>query len=91
MDVVFGSQVVHMLESHLQPGTGLALIAAKRYYFGTGGSTEEFRSLLSSSQASAHGGFSCEVVEVVDNGRSNIREILAVSKGGGQTCMDIGS
>ena len=67
-------QVVKMLERHLRPG-GLALVAAKRYYFGTGGSTEEFRILIQSIP-----GFSCDAVDVVDNGRSNIREIFAVGR-----------
>jgi len=68
-------QIVKMLERHLRPDSGVALVAAKRYYFGTGGSTEEFRSLLSDLP-----GFTCSEVDVIDNGRSNIREVLLVRR-----------
>jgi hypothetical protein len=53
--------------------TGHALIAAKRYYFGVGGSTAAFRQLLA-----RYGDMSCELVAVYEDGASNIREILCV-------------
>lgn len=53
---------------------GLSLIAGKRYYFGCGGGTIEFSEYLSSSNLRA------DLAQVFDNGFSNTREILLVSK-----------
>ncbi len=52
---------------------GVALIAAKRYYFGVGGSTADFRSKIA-----AYRDMECTVVRVIKDGLSNIREILQV-------------
>jgi SAM-dependent methyltransferase len=51
---------------------GSALVAAKRYYFGTGGGCDCFR------QAASSTGMECEVVQVTNTGASNIREVLRV-------------
>lgn len=55
----------------LRPGTGVAYIAAKSYYFGVGGGTAAFARLVE-----ADGAFSCSTVAVLDDGLSNRREIL---------------
>lgn len=68
------ASVMRLLARHLRPGTGLALIAGKRYYFGTGGSMEGVR-----AEAQARG-LQAEAVGSVDDGRSNIRDILALRK-----------
>lgn len=63
-----------VLQSVLPPdGTGIALFAAKRYYFGVGGGTSTFVRALRDA-----GGFECAVAAVMEDGSSNIREILAV-------------
>uniref|UniRef100_A0A7S2L9K5 protein-histidine N-methyltransferase n=1 Tax=Leptocylindrus danicus TaxID=163516 RepID=A0A7S2L9K5_9STRA len=70
---------------HLSCPFGVGLVANKRYYFGVGGGSDVFRDAISS----AGNGTSCEnngmkyvlhveVVEEVDNGAGNIREILRV-------------
>ena len=58
---------------------GVAYIATKRYYFGVGGGSDAFReSLLRYS--TRVGEFQVETVEVYDNGRGNIRELLRVRR-----------
>ena len=52
---------------------GVALIAAKRYYFGVGGSTADFRQVVAK-----HGGLSVTTLRTIQDKTSNIREILAV-------------
>lgn len=65
-------QMLSMLSRHLKPGSGLALVAGKRYYFGTGGSVA---SLLEKAQAM---GFEASVVESIEDGKSNIRDIVSI-------------
>lgn len=55
---------------------GVALIAAKRYYFGVGGSTTQFVQLL---QEQASDELQHRVVKVIENGVSNLREIVEVT------------
>lgn len=59
----------------MQPPHGMALVAAKRYYFGVGGGVESFRALVRRD-----GIFETEVVaEVEDPGSSgNVRQVLAL-------------
>ncbi len=52
---------------------GSALIAAKRYYFGVGGSTAEFI-----RQVNQYGDMKCAPVRIYQDGSSNIREIVLV-------------
>ncbi len=52
---------------------GTALIAAKSYYFGVGGSVADFRSLVD-----ADGRFECKGVRTFEDGASNRREVLSV-------------
>ena len=63
-----------MVHQHLARPHGIALIGAKRYYFGTGGSIAAFRDALSQLKPSLE----CEAARVIDNGHSNIREVLRV-------------
>lgn len=62
-----------LITSLLNPSTGCALIAAKRYYFGIGGSTLEFCELV---QKRGKGEWKTEVVKTIEDGKSNIREII---------------
>jgi predicted nicotinamide N-methyase len=57
---------------------GRALVAAKRYYFGIGGSTRSFADLV--AQTPGGGEWTCTVVDTVEDGKSNIREILLVQR-----------
>ena len=52
-------------------GGGVALVASKRYYFGVGGGTVELARWVA-----AEGRMECEVVEVLEDGQSNIREVV---------------
>lgn len=62
-----------MVLKHLAPG-GQALVASKRFYFGTGGSTQHFR-----DAAAATGRLLCSDAAVVDTGKGNIRELLRIT------------
>eukprot|EP00752_Nemacystus_decipiens_P002997 g2780.t1 len=66
-------KVLGMVLRHLAPG-GRALVASKRFYFGTGGSTQHFR-----DAAAATGRLLCSDATVVDTGKGNIREVLRVT------------
>ncbi|CAM9791234.1 unnamed protein product [Pylaiella littoralis] len=70
---VVADKVLGMVLKHLSPG-GQALVASKRFYFGTGGSTQYFR-----DKAAATGRLVCLDTGVIDTGKGNIREILRVS------------
>lgn len=56
---------------------GVALFSAKRYYFGVGGGTTGFRFFCQEKCADLQ----IEVVETIEDGRSNTREILRIIKG----------
>jgi hypothetical protein len=73
---------------------GVALVAAKRYYFGCGGGCDYFKQLVatnandntnsnstvnSSCSSTNSSRLQCETVRVVDTGVANIREILRVT------------
>ncbi|CAM9702137.1 unnamed protein product [Scytosiphon promiscuus] len=66
-------KVLSMVLKHLAPG-GQALVASKRFYFGTGGSTKHFRDEVAATRRLV-----CSNAVVVDTGKGNIREILRVS------------
>jgi hypothetical protein len=84
---------VYTLIKQLLAPQGVALIAAKRYYFGCGGGCDYFKQLVNtnanadcSSTTSVSNSYSisssrlqCETVRVVDTGVANIREILRVT------------
>jgi hypothetical protein len=64
-----------LISQQLLPPHGVALIAAKRFYFGQGlrGGAREFMELVDSE-----GIFSSEVVVSVSDGMSNIRDVVAI-------------
>lgn len=62
-----------MVSKHLAPD-GQALLASKRFYFGTGGSTQYLRDLVA-----ADGRLVCADAVVIDTGKGNIREVLRIS------------
>ena len=82
-NIILSSECVYrsdLFESHAgaiersMRSDGVALIAAKRYYFGCGGGTIDFSEYLSGS-SSLH----AELAEVFENGFSNTREILILA------------
>ena len=68
-------ETAELLSRHLKPGTGIAYISTKRYYFGVGGGT---RCLCDALHKSTTHKFHIETLEVYDNGAGNIRELLLV-------------
>ena len=64
-----------MIESHLSDN-GVALIASKRFYFGVGGGTLVLTELI----RQRGGVLSCELLEVFEDGHSNIREIIMLRR-----------
>lgn len=71
-----------IIAHHLQPNTGRAFVATKRYYFGVGGGTnclcQELQSLQQKDQDPAGCTFLVETLQVYDNGVGNIRELLCI-------------
>lgn len=66
--------MIYMINSLLSD-TGIALLATKRYYFGVGGGTYEFESLL---EAFPH--LSTQIVKSYEDGKSNIRDLIVVKR-----------
>ena len=64
--------IIALLSTLLTPGTGVALFALKRLYFGVGGGTAAF------TQAAHAGGLHVEVVASVADGVSNVRDVIRV-------------
>lgn len=54
---------------------GVILVAAKSYYFGVGGGVASFKKAID-----ADGLFKCAVLARVDDGKSNIREVLLLRR-----------
>ncbi|KAF8072381.1 Histidine methyltransferase 1-like protein [Scenedesmus sp. PABB004] len=83
-DLVLAAETIYSLDSNaallecikqvLQPPHGVALLAAKSFYFGVGGSTAGFAELVR-----ADGVLECSQVWVREDGVSNKREILRLS------------
>lgn len=67
-------EVAAVLAALLKRGRGVALVAAKRFYFGTGGGAACFR------RDAERLGLAVAVVAVDDDGRSNIREVMEVRR-----------
>jgi hypothetical protein len=63
-----------MIETHLSD-SGVALVASKRFYFGVGGGTFTLETLVKARRL-----LSYEVVLVVEDGQSNIREIVQLRR-----------
>jgi len=68
-------EMILFLLNHLKFDTGIAIIATKRYYFGCGGGTNELFALANELKVGDYK-LDLDVVEVVDNGMGNIREII---------------
>jgi hypothetical protein len=83
-DVVLTAETIYSLaamrslyrciKACLRPGTGLAYVAAKSYYFGVGGGTAALADMVERD-----GAYRCRTVAVVDDGLSNKREILELA------------
>ena len=61
-----------LIAEQLRPG-GVALVAAKSYYFGVGGSIAAFSALVAADTR-----FECSSIATFEDGRSNRREVLRV-------------
>ena len=72
-----------MLHRHLAP-SGVALISTKRFYFGVGGGTLQLQELIDrehkagTPSASGRNKLVCRIIRTYEDGKSNIREIIAV-------------
>lgn len=82
-DCIFASEVVYRMETfpvlydcleYLLKDTGVAYISGKCFYFGVGGGTQAFHSFVNARK------LSCVCVHRIQDGKSNIREILQVTK-----------
>ena len=67
-----GRRLWQLVQEQLRPG-GTALIAAKSYYFGCGGSVADFKTLVASDAR-----FECRTLRTFEDGASNRRECFAV-------------
>ena len=64
-----------MIRDQLRPG-GTALVAAKSYYFGVGGSVADFKARVESAEPS--GEFGWRVLRMIEDGASNRREVFSI-------------
>jgi len=64
-------KLYNVIASRLKPKTGIALIAAKSYYFGCGGGVQTFLDIVSSEND-----LSAKRVHFIEDGSSNTREII---------------
>lgn len=62
-----------MIQRTLSFPNGIALVAAKKYYFGTGGSVHHFIELVHSDVR-----MECDIVWNQEDCKSNIRQIVKV-------------
>lgn len=69
-------KVYEMLIKHLDVN-GIALIATKRYYFGVGGGSLELEQTVKSC---SNGQLAFSIIEVYEDGQSNIRELIQITK-----------
>jgi hypothetical protein len=67
-------EVAALLSTLLKRHRGVALVASKRFYFGTGGGADCFK------RDAEKLGLAVKVVAVEDDGRSNIREVMEVRR-----------
>jgi predicted nicotinamide N-methyase len=98
-DVILAAETTYSAESaketavllarHLKQGSGIGLVACKRYYFGVGGGSDAFREAAASQRITASDEdsltserveyrLSVETLRVYDNGAGNIRELLQI-------------
>lgn len=74
--------LLSIIKGLLRPPHGVAFVAAKRFYFGVGGGTGEFLDLVNSTSTAINKQETemyAEVVEVLEDSYSNIREIIKVA------------
>eukprot|EP00927_Polykrikos_kofoidii_P031289 TRINITY_DN26936_c0_g1_i1.p1 TRINITY_DN26936_c0_g1~~TRINITY_DN26936_c0_g1_i1.p1 ORF type:complete len:371 (+),score=70.03 TRINITY_DN26936_c0_g1_i1:111-1223(+) len=77
------ADIADILQLCLAP-KGIAWFAGKRFYFGCGGGTASFCKFLRER------GFQVDVDVVVEDGRSNLREILRVTRGSQTSALPLG-
>lgn len=84
MDLILSAETIYNSESAKRlwqlvrenlSARGVALVAAKSYYFGVGGSVAEFKSMVTADSQ-----FECRTVRVWEDGASNRRECLAIER-----------
>lgn len=68
--------MARLLLHRLQPGSGRAIFAQKKFYFGVGGGSAPFIAFLN---ATFPGTFEIQTLDVLNNGRSNVRDIISIS------------
>ena len=66
------AKVIHHCLKRKSDENAIALVAAKRYYFGVGGSTATFMKFCDDAA------LTCDVVKEIMDGASNVREIIRV-------------
>ena len=66
-------KLLNIFEKNLKKN-GIAFVATKVYYFGVGGGISEFKAKIKS------GVFGIETVSRIENGLSNTREILKLTR-----------
>lgn len=71
--------LIRVIDAVLAPD-GVALVAAKRFYFGVGGSTGEFMGLLDEYKCTQGGRFEGISIRTFENGKSNIRELIQITR-----------
>lgn len=76
----FVLQIVDLIRRHLSlSADAQVIIATKRYYFGVGGGSFDFANAVTkSNEVSVDRKLACEVVTSLEDGASNIREIIVV-------------
>ncbi len=72
--IVYIIKVVYFISRYLSD-RGIALLATKKFYFGVGGGTFECEKLCESL-----GNIKMEVVHTIEDGLSNIRDIIVIRK-----------
>jgi len=72
-------RLARCIVSLLRPQSGMAIVAAKRYYFGVGGGFLAFNKALRDEAHRSGMQVRAEEPVVIEDGRSNVREILAFS------------
>lgn len=88
VDVALASEVLYnvayygdlcaLLRALLRPGSGVALIATKRFYYGVGGGTESFITVATSPRSEGGPGLAVRKVAAFQDGSSMIRDLLEV-------------
>jgi len=66
--------LLKLIVDHLRPPHGVALVAAKTYYFGVGGGTQMFVDMIEKGNV-----LKATVAQKFTDGSTNVREILEVS------------